>query len=1160
MSFFDKLFGDGLESALDLEFVAYKKTIDEMIAQEDDTLRSLGIEPPSQISEFSYQTDRLEKNPPYDREKYLKVTLVPPEFELPNHFLLVMHDGFIGETDGMVITFFKDLDNAESDFSWWGLGEVVRQKELFGGVWTNRDPFAFYRALQEKPYKQGINYHSYGDFVTQMQGAKSYKSEYTIHYHTTRISSPLEIVPGLTAQEAADVHLRAQLYNYVTDWQFPNLHDPFDYYALEHKGVLEIPKDIQLELPVPCTLLSNCPYSSRVIIPAGEIKPAVMVEFLYSLHNIHRFISFELIREGETIKFRLALPTEFESQIISKLNLYFPDFELLSAERLDPQKPFTVNWLNKNSVYDSIQRLRDFQLDPYAHFASLFEDSAPGEILCYQIMFAPLLDQAASDLKWQMANQPYRVSDYADKFGKRLPLWFVSINVSSTNEQTAHTLSRAVARVFDSPHRNFSEPYSSSVTHTELPLLYPTFLSLCGTDELAALAHFPVTDLTMKRLERTSMKNVQPPQLYIAEAARIGETKARGQIFPVTLPEEVRDRHVYVVGKSGTGKSTLIEAIARRDIEAGHGVAVIDPHGDLIQHLMETMPEHRVADCVLFSPKHFPVSLEILSAENEHEIDLLSDDLITMFRRTSESWGDKMQAILQMTFQTLLRVPGSSFTDITPFLTDENYRNRLLAQVDHPQLASFWQQRYDMRQAEPILIRMDRLTTSGTLRSVLTQNSRSLNFYDVITESKIFLADLSKGFLGESTSHLIGSIIVSQIQLAAMRQAHLPVEQRIPFSLFVDEVQNFTTSAFSTILSEARKQKLRLTIAHQFVSQLPTDLQKAVFGNVGTLVFFALSPDDLGAARHELGTFEPQDVANLPKYHALCRPATAARETFSFATDPPPPLPAKNYTAAIIEQTRQKYAAQTISKTEPPLTNADVEAAVVAVPPPIAQAATGSPRELDTRRPAPARPRQFAMNTEKILHFVRHAEYLSQPQIIAITGLQASNASTALKRLVDTNQLKSLDERRPKIYFVGRSCNATVHNLLVRDLVVKIFASNYAIRALRFNDQLADLNPDLTIEFLSEDGTPLPAYFELDRGTEGVGELVKKAERYDRLSGNPRVCFVFERETDMQLARKTIEYPFITYGVLEQFTSLRDSAFYASARASADNLQLPFFR
>jgi energy-coupling factor transporter ATP-binding protein EcfA2 len=984
----------------------------------------------------------------------------------------------------------------------------------------------------------------------------------SIHETAQRLTS-LQIVPGLTSKEAAKVHLRVGLYNLVTANKYENLHQAKTYYRSSGAASFYIPADILLRLPVPPAQIT-IPYSAIKILPAGEIKPTQMVEFLNSLRVLNHFIAFEIIREVETVYFRLQYPTESENKIVQKLNLYFPDFELIRAGIFTDPLRYHVKWLTNKQTYKPIRYLREFSIDPYAHFSSLFDNTAPKDVLCYQILFAPLTDAAATKLKDHLTTIDEKdreydkssVKNYSGNLAKKIPAWIVSFTVSSTNEQLTNQLAQSAASSLGSSDLKLS----STILRTNKseyfpPPLLPVRFSLLETAELASLAHFPITELPIERLEKISMKNVPPPELYTTGDMLIGESRARGQMFPVTLPESVRDRHVYLVGKSGTGKSTLIEAIARRDIEAGGGVAVIDPHGDLINHLLETMPEHRVADCVLFSPKHFPVSLEILSAENEHEIDLLSDDLITMFRRTSESWGDKMQAILQMAFQTLLRVPGSSFTDITPLLTDENYRNHILSQIDHPQLASFWQQRYDMRQAEPILIRMDRLTTSGTLRSVLTQTRNSLNFYDVITESKIFLADLSKGFLGESTSHLIGSIIVSQIQLAAMRQAHLPIEQRIPFSLFVDEVQNFTTSAFSTILSEARKQKLRLTIAHQFVSQLPADLQKAVFGNVGTLVFFALSPDDLGAARHELGTFEPSDVANLPKYHALCRPATAARDTFSFATDPPPPLPARNYTETIIEQTRQKYAAQTTSKAEPQVTSAPV-----AIPPPTTPAVTDSSQELDMRRPAPARPRQFPINTEKIMHFVRLAEYLSQPQIIAITGLQASNASTALKRLVDTDQLKSLDERRPKIYFIGRSCNATVHNLLVRDLVVKIFASNYAIRALKFNDQLTDLNPDLTIEFLAEDGTPLLAYFELDRGTEGVAELVRKAERYALVQGNPRVCFVFEREPDMLLARKTIEYPFITYATLDQFTSLRDRAFYAVGGAPDDDIQLPFFR
>ncbi len=337
-----------------------------------------------------------------------------------------------------------------------------------------------------------------------------------------------------------------------------------------------------------------------------------------------------------------------------------------------------------------------------------------------------------------------------------------------------------------------------------------------------------------------------------------------------------------------------------------------------------------------------------------------------------------------------------------------------------------------------------------------------------------------------------------------------------------------------------------------------------------------MSPDDLGAARHELGTFLPEDVANLPKYNALCRPATAAKDTFSFVTYPPPAprADAKNVIRSIIEQTQTEYGSalskqeafvETITATyeSGSLTTADAVAGERQKP--------SGETQFDfsaffRRRPLSGEQPEFATNTEKILHVLRPAEYLSQPQIIALTNLQPSNASTALKKLVDTGQIKTLDDRRPKIYFIGKNCNPTAHNLLVRDLFVKISNSNFAIQSLNFNDQLGDLNPDLTVEFLAagesggwEETTPLLCYFELDRGTEGVAELQRKAERYSRITPLPRIGFVFERESDLQAARKTIQYPFILYATLDSFSSLEDEAFYAAPGVAAPDTKLPFF-
>ncbi len=1155
-----KIFYDFFESPIPKEFEAYKAIVDQVVNEENERLRTLGIPVPEQVSDLAYQQVELESG-----ETLVK--LFPPAFKIPadyRQFILKKHKK---EENGIYINFFGELGGFDQYYNRWGLASAL----YYGGfkpIWTNRDPYDFYRSI-EKTVKRNVTCRKAGDFTNRVKvkdadGAQVYNIQ-----HAAREVLKLEGVPALSIEEAAVVHLRVRLFNLVTGGNNQKLRNFKTYYDASDGAASVVPQDFLFELPVAPLSLSPALVTLK-ILPAVETRPAQMVEFLNSLRSVNRFLSFELVRvRGGSVFFRLSFPQEAKREIVKNLLLYFPDFVVEDMGSIENSVEFHQRWLLKSSTYKAIRELREYQIDPYAHFAQVFNDEAEDgdDLICYQIVFAPLAEVAAGRIKNYLAGSYW--SDFYKSFSNQLPLWMVSVSLSGTNKELLDRFAGRAASTLGSAEESLHFPkLYPSYTNSFPPLVFPFRFGLYQTGELAALAHYPVTKLPIENLETTSMKNVSPPDAYTKGETRIGESRGRlGQRFPVSLPETVRDRHLYIVGKSGTGKSTLMETVARRDIEAGRGVCVIDPHGDLIQHLLETMPDHRVGDCILFSPKISPFSLEILKADNEHEIDLLTDDLITMFRRTSESWGDKMQAILQMAFQTLLRVPGSSFSDINTLLTDESYRRRILDKINHPQLSSFWEHRYDMRQAEPILIRMDRLTTSSTLRQVLTQNKNSLNFYDVISESKIFLADLSKGFLGESTSHLLGSIIVSQVQLAAMRQAHLPAEQRIPFSLFVDEVQNFTTSAFSTILSEARKQKLRLTVAHQFVSQLPQDLQKAVFGNVGTLVFFVMSPDDLGAARHELGTFEAGDVANLPKYHALCRPATAARDTFSFVTDPPPPprADARKLIQSVIEQTLNEYGAvaasapaalPVITQADPALQSNDQLSA-------LSKMQSNLP-VIDQRRPARAEPLVFSTNADKILHFLRQAEYLSQPQIIALTGLQPSNASTALKKLVDTGQIKSLDDRRPKIYFIGRNCNPTVHNLLVRDLFVKINNSNFAIRSVKFNDQLADLNPDLTIEFIEEGEnrvihTALLCYMEVDRGTEGVSELLKKADRYSKVSPLPRIGFIFERESDLVLARKTIQYPFVYYATLDGFSSLEDEAFYSGSAAASPDTKLPFF-
>jgi len=449
------------------------------------------------------------------------------------------------------------------------------------------------------------------------------------------------------------------------------------------------------------------------------------------------------------------------------------------------------------------------------------------------------------------------------------------------------------------------------------------------------------------RLQRAGASFGIPPELYTSGGVALGESTHGGRTVTVSLPESVRDRHVYLVGKTRSGKSTLLLNIALQDITRGAGVAVIDPHGDLAEDLLHHIPEDRIGDTIYFdaSDKQHPISLSILNAQSDEEIGLLADDLMVTFRRLSESWGERMETILRYTFHTLLRTSGSTFIDIQHILQNPQFRHRAVQQANFPLLTDFWHCQFPQLPkdaAQPILNRMSKFVLSPTLHAMLSRAESRLNFQEVIKGRKILLVNLASGRIGEDNAKLLGSLIVSQLQLSVMRQAALPRERRTPFHLFVDEFQHFTTSAFEKILSEAGKYKLSLTLAHQYISQLPESLRHAILGNVGTLIMFPLGQQDANALRSELGEFEPSDLANLSAqdHEALCRPATQSRDTFKFITLSPPEPPEQSFADVIIERTRGRYGAL-----PSPIRQHDINAGSRTPPPPVAE--TELPPEID---------------------------------------------------------------------------------------------------------------------------------------------------------------------------------------------------------------------
>lgn len=358
------------------------------------------------------------------------------------------------------------------------------------------------------------------------------------------------------------------------------------------------------------------------------------------------------------------------------------------------------------------------------------------------------------------------------------------------------------------------------------------------------------------------------------------------------LSYDDRKQHAYVTGKTNSGKSTLLLNMAIADIRAGKGVAFLDPHGDFVQKLLQLIPRERVDDVILISGEH-PQPLNIMNARNEAEEDILSDDIYTLLRGMSDTWGDRMDAILMNTLRALFAAKHCSFLDIYHFLADPAVRQRILSRVDDETILRFWENyhppNYPRGSEQPILSRMEKFVTRPKLAAILGSES-GVDLYDVMQSGKILLVDTSRRAMGEHTGAVLGGLIVTKIYQSAMRRAEVVESKRRPFYVYVDEFTRYIATRIDAILSETRKYGVSLTLANQFLSQISDDDRKAIFGNVGTMVLFQLGYDDAKYLAHQTGRWEVDHILNLSieDHEALVRPVKGAAHTWKMRTLPPP--------------------------------------------------------------------------------------------------------------------------------------------------------------------------------------------------------------------------------------------------------------------------------
>lgn len=530
----------------------------------------------------------------------------------------------------------------------------------------------------------------------------------------------------------------------------------------------------------------------------------------------------------------------------------------------------------------------------------------------------------------------------ADKVNRLL--FYVNIRVSVIGPKTHALEAQRKVEEIASSFRQFTLPQCNGLrpgklrTAAQIPIGFHTPRYVLSIEEIATLWHVPNILVKTPNIDWVMSKKLEPPvDLPLAESAStgqdedeitvLGEALFRGQRQKFGIRMDDRRRHVYIIGKTGMGKSTLLENMIFSDIQAGRGVAVIDPHGDLIDACLKFVPASRSNDVILFDPadRDFPVAFNMLACDDDDQRTLVVSGLMSVFKKLwPEAFSGRMEYILRNTLLALTESGNQSMLGIMRMFSDPGFRGKILEHVGNHMVKSFWEdeftswsEKYQTEALAAIQNKIGQLLSAPLIRNIIGQVTSKLDVRHAMDTGKIILINLSKGKLGEDNSAFLGSMFVTKFQLDAMSRADIPEKERRDFYLYVDEFQNFATESFATILSEARKYHLNLTMAHQYVGQLLLDnkstaLKDAVFGNVGSMVSFQVGSDDAEPLSEQFEEMVlPKDILSLPKYHAYMRLMIKGipSKPFSVSMLPPPALtPDPERVETIKRLSRERYA------------------------------------------------------------------------------------------------------------------------------------------------------------------------------------------------------------------------------------------------------------
>jgi len=725
----------------------------------------------------------------------------------------------------------------------------------------------------------------------------------------------------------------------------------------------------------------------HIVVPQGESgnhkKEPVFLQLVENLYKSlkHGSVSFEIFGNRQYSYFYIVVYPELVPHIESLVYSTFPDAEIIQTRdyceaAINAKLHHSGAYIKflKPDIYP-ILTFESFESDSLTSVTSTISKIGPEEQIWIQLIVAPQHETWVYHIQRRFTSfgnsvkRIFRLKNYFKMKSKREiyaeekkaflekaethPFKFkIKVVCFAKDTHTAQGRLEAVAKAYYNFNKHDYNEFvlgrknQSKVFLEEFRKRSCEGGKLMSAKEIATLYHFPNAD-HVPHIVHVLSKKAEPPQDLPKEETKdtslFGVSNYHNSNEKFGIKRGDRRRHLYMVGKSGTGKSKLLELFISEDIRNGEGVAVLDPHGDLVDNVLRMIPPDRINDVVYFDPADtkFPIAFNPLEKVDEAYKMQITVGFINIFKKLfGSNWSDRLEHVLRYTTLALLDSPDTTVLSILKMLSDKNYRQAITARIKDSVVKNFWvnefagwSEKFDADAITPLLNKVGQFVATNMIRNIIGQPVNRFNIREIMDKKKILLMKVSKGLLGEENSSLIGAMIVTKIYQAAMSRADTPEEKRDDFYFYVDEFQNFATDTFAEILSEARKYRLNLTIAHQFVGQLNDKMIKTVFGNVGSMISFRVGAEDAAILEQEYTpTFKVRDIINLAvrDFYIKMSINGEVRKPFSGRTMDVM-MPAENSSKEIIAASRSKYATP-VDEVEKMLTKWDESGAIALNP------------------------------------------------------------------------------------------------------------------------------------------------------------------------------------------------------------------------------------